>query len=141
MADTGGDYTLHEFINQVYDETTPTQPDCSSLGPNYNKITINNEGLDTYDVTDHNQWKTNTPQAKPANPTPVRDEANKRGDDFYDAEEHTYSVANTKHKKKTKTESAADEGEAGRGHQVYDTAMSGETSWGVTEEEYSKLKH
>ena len=139
MADTGGNSTLHEFINQVYDEIIPTQPDYSSLDPNHNMITTNNEGLDTYDVTDHNQWKTNTPQAKPANLTPVRVEASIRGDDFYDAEEHTYSVANTKHKNKAKTEPAAGEGEW-EGPQVYDTAMSGETSWGVTEE-YSKLKY
>ena len=93
----------------------------------------------TYNVTDHNQWKTNTPQAKPANFTPVRDEASKRGDDFYVTEEYTYSVLNAEHKK-TKTESAAGGGEW-EGSPMYDTAMSGETLWGVTEEEYSKLKH
>ena len=122
LADTGGNYTLHELIDSVYDEATPTQPDYSSLG-------TNSEGLDTYDVTDHNQLKTNTPQAKPANPTPVGDEASKRRDDFYDAEEHTYSVANTKHKKKAKTEPAAGGGEW-EGPSVYDMAMLGETSWG-----------
>ena len=137
MADTGGNYTLNELIDQVYDETTPTKPNYRFLGPNFNMITTNNEGLDTYDVTDHNQWKTNRTHAKPAKPTPVRDEASKRGDDFCDGEEHTYSVANTKHKK---IESAAGGGEW-EGPPVYDTAMPGETSWGVGEEEYSKLKH
>ena len=126
----------------MYDDATPTQPNCSSLGTNFDIITTNNEGLDTYDAIDHNQQKTNTPQAKPANSTPVTDEASRRGDDFYDAEEHTYSVTNTKHKKKAKTESAAGGGEW-EGPSIYEMAMPGESSWGVgdLEEGYSKLKH
>ena len=83
--------------------------------------------------------QTHHAQAKPANLTPVGDEANKRGDDFYDGKEHTYSVANTKHKKKAKTESAAGGGEW-EGPPVYDMAVPRETSWGVTEE-YSNLKY
>ena len=123
----------------MYADATPTQPNCSSLGPNYDMTTTNNERLDTYNAIDHKQQKTNTSQAKPANPTPVRDEASKRGDDFYDAKEHTYSVANTKHKKK---EPVAGGGEW-EGPPVYDMAMPGDTSWGVgdLEKGYSKLKH
>ena len=126
----------------MYDDATPTQPNYSSLGTKYDIITTNNEGLNTYDVIDPNQQNTNIPQAKLANPTPVRDEASKRGDDFYDAEEHTYSVLNAKHKNKAKTESAAGEGEW-EGPSVYDMAVPGETLWGIGDlkEGYSKLKH
>ena len=101
-------------------------------------ITTHNEGLDTYnyDVINHNQQKTNTPQTKPANSTPVRDEASKRGDDFYEAEEHTYSVVNVEHKKKAKTEVAG--GGEWEGPPGYDTAMP--VSW-IGEEGYSKLEH
>ena len=73
--------------------TTPTQPDCDT-------VATNSEGLDTYDVLDHSQQKTNIPHAKPANSTPVRDEASKRGDDFYDAEKHTYAAVSKKKAKK-----------------------------------------
>ena len=93
-------YSLRRLDGPRHDNVTPTQPDYSSLGPHYDMIITQNKGLDTYDVIDHNQQKTNTPQAKPANPTPVRDEASKKGDDFYEAEEHTYSVVNVEHKKK-----------------------------------------
>ena len=95
---------IRQVDNLLYEKTTPTQSNYSLLGPNYEILTTSNEGLDTYDVTDHNQWKTNTPQAKPANPTPVRDEASKKGDDFYDAEEHTYSVVSAKCKNKAQTD-------------------------------------
>ena len=66
----------------------------------------------------------------------MRDKASKKEDDFTNAEEHTYSVVNAEHKKKVQTPGGGEwEGPA-----VYEMAMLGETSWGVTEE-YSKLKH
>ena len=120
-------YSLRQLDDPQHSNVTPTQPDYSSLGPHYDMMTTNNKGLDTYEVIDHNQQKANTPQAEPANPTPVRDEASKRGDDFYDAEEHTYSLVNVEHKKKAKTESAAGGGEWEESP-LNDTAMPGKTS-------------
>ena len=111
----------------MYDDAPPTQVNHSVQDPIYDMITTNGEGLDTYDVIDHNQQKTNT---KLTNPTPMRDEASKRGDDFYDAEEHTYSVVN---KKKAKTEPVAGGGEW-EGPSVCDMAMPGETSLEVRDE-------
>ena len=76
-------------------------------------------------------------QAKPVNPTPVRDEASKRGDDFYDAEPHMYSVVNVKHKKRAKKTSEDGEGEREEQSGV-PMAVSGESSLGVMNEALSQ---
>ena len=82
-------------LDHVCDKATPMQPNDISQGhPNYDMTTTINEGIGIYDSID-SQQKTNTSQAGPANPSPVR-EASKRGDDFCDAEEHTYAVVNKK---------------------------------------------
>ena len=107
--------------------TSPTH-NYNSLGPYYNIITTNVEGLDTYDTIDHSQQSSDTPQANPTNPTPMADEASKRGDDFYDAEEHTYSVVNVKHKKRAKKTSEDGKGEREEPLEFV-IAVPGEDSW------------
>ena len=94
-------YTLTQLDDQVYDEATSTAPTYSSLGPGYDVAAYKREEIDTYDVPDQKQKKTNIPEPT-ADPEPVRDKVSKKGDDFYDAEDHTYSVVNVKNKKKTK---------------------------------------
>ena len=61
----------HSLNDQVYSEATLTQPNCS-----YNIVTIDTEGLHTYESIGQSQQKTKT-QDTPATPIPVRDEASK----------------------------------------------------------------
>ena len=81
-------YSLRQLDDPVYDDATPTQPNYSSLGPAYNMEASNDHELTTYDCIENT---INTPQAKPANPTPEEDGTSNK-DDFYDAEEHTYAA-------------------------------------------------
>ncbi|XP_064397483.1 lysyl oxidase homolog 2-like isoform X2 [Halichondria panicea] len=74
-------------VNESYTDTAPMEPSYSSLGPNYNTVTTSDEGIDDYDVFDHNR-----PKPKPANPPSVKVEASKSDDEFYNAEEHMYAA-------------------------------------------------
>ncbi len=74
-------------VNESYTDTAPMEPSYSSLGPNYNTVTTSDEGIDDYDVLDHNR-----PKPKPANPPSVKVEASKSDDKFYNAEEHMYAA-------------------------------------------------
>ena len=123
-------YSVHQLDNHVHSttETTPTTLNYSSMGPNYDMIT--RERLDANDVIDHSQQGSNTQHVQAVNPTPVRDETGRNGDDFYDAEEHTYAAVNKKKAKKT-----SEDGEGEREEPPdYETAVPGETSWGVMDE-------
>ena len=88
-TDTSRNHPLNDQV--YYSEATPTQRNYS-----YNTVSMDTEGLNTYDVIGQTQQKTNT-QDTPATPAPVREEARK-GDDFYVTEEHTYSAVNKKKK-------------------------------------------
>ena len=82
----------HFLNDQVYySEATPTQHNYS-----YNVVTMETEGLNTYESVGQTQQRINT-QDTQANSSPLREEASK-ATDFYDAEEHTYAVVNKKKK-------------------------------------------
>ncbi len=75
-------------MNESYTDTVPMEPSYSSLGPNYDTtVTTSNEGIDDYDVIDHNK-------PKPANPPPVTIEASENEDEFFNADEHMYAAIN-----------------------------------------------
>ena len=88
--DVSRNYPFNDIVDRVFSESTPTQPDHRSQS----MVPTINEGVGIYDSID-DQQKTGTSQARPANPSSVR-EASRRGNDFYDAEEHTYAVVNKK---------------------------------------------
>ncbi len=78
-------------VNESYTDKAPIEPSYSSLGPNYDTATTNDEGIGDYDVIDRRK-------PKPANPPPVTAEASKSNDKFYNAEEHTYAAVNKEKK-------------------------------------------
>ncbi len=82
-------------MNESYTDTALIEPSYSSLGPNYDTVTTSDEGIDDYDVIDHNKQK-------PSNPPPVKVEASKSEDEFYNAEEHMYAAVSRE--KKTNAE-------------------------------------
>ena len=81
-------------VNESYTDTAPIEPSYSSLGPNYDTATTNDEGIDDYNVLDHNR-----PKPKPFNPPPVKVEASKREDEFFNTKAHMYTAVNKKKKK------------------------------------------